>query len=107
RGQVARPRMRVVLPMLAVLLVVSIVVSAAFGPAPIAMPDAVRIVAAHAASAFGGADAFAAVSGDDSIEWLIRMPRALLAALSEAEQVQLSELLGKLLAGLKGAAADA
>ncbi|MBN3500765.1 FecCD family ABC transporter permease [Burkholderia cenocepacia] len=81
RGQVARPRMRVVLPMLAVLLVVSIVVSAAFGPAPIAMPDAVRIVAAHAASAFGGADAFAAVSGDDSIVWLIRMPRALLAAL--------------------------
>ncbi|MBR8025371.1 iron ABC transporter permease [Burkholderia cenocepacia] len=81
RGQVARPRMRVVLPMLAVLLGVSIVVSAAFGPAPIAMPDAVRIVAAHAASAFGGADAFAAVSGDDSIVWLIRMPRALLAAL--------------------------
>ncbi|ONY10689.1 ABC transporter permease [Burkholderia cenocepacia] len=81
RGQVARPRMRVVLPMLAVLLGVSIVVSAAFGPASIAMPDAVRIVAAHAASAFGGADAFAAVSGDDSIVWLIRMPRALLAAL--------------------------
>ncbi|MDF3092092.1 MULTISPECIES: FecCD family ABC transporter permease [Burkholderia] len=81
RGQVARPRMRVVLPALAVLLIASIVVSAAFGPAPIAMPAAVRIVAAHVASAFGGADAFAAAAGDDSIVWLIRMPRALLAAI--------------------------
>ena len=51
RGQAARLDMRVVLPGLAVLLIVSIVVSAAFGPAPIAMPTAVRIVAAHVASA--------------------------------------------------------
>ncbi|MBL3967325.1 iron ABC transporter permease, partial [Burkholderia sp. KCJ3K979] len=40
RGQAARLDMRVVLPGLAVLLIVSIVVSAAFGPAPIAMPAA-------------------------------------------------------------------
>ncbi|WP_443797907.1 iron chelate uptake ABC transporter family permease subunit, partial [Burkholderia cepacia] len=63
------------------LLVVSIVVSAAFGPAPIAMPAAVRIVAAHIVPAFGEAGAFAAGAGDDSIVWLIRMPRALLAAI--------------------------
>ncbi|MBR8233496.1 iron ABC transporter permease [Burkholderia sp. AU42008] len=81
RGEAARLRMRAVLPGLAVLLIVSIVVSAAFGPAPIAMPAAVRMVAAHVASAFGGADAFAAAAGDDSIVWLIRMPRALLAAI--------------------------
>ncbi|MEK6356044.1 MAG: iron ABC transporter permease [Burkholderia cenocepacia] len=81
RGQAARLDMRVVLPALAVLLIVSIVVSAAFGPAPIAMLAAVRIVAAHVASAFGGVYAFAAAPGDDSIVWLIRMPRALLAAI--------------------------
>ncbi|MBN3839650.1 iron ABC transporter permease, partial [Burkholderia sp. Ac-20349] len=46
-------RMRMVLPVLALLLVVSIVASAAFGPAPIAMPAAVRIVATHIVSAFG------------------------------------------------------
>ncbi|NIF11739.1 iron ABC transporter permease, partial [Burkholderia sp. Ax-1735] len=47
----ARPGMRVVLPALALLLIVSIVASAAFGPAPIAMPAAVRIVAMHLVSA--------------------------------------------------------
>lgn len=77
----SRPAMRVVLPALALLLIVSIVASAAFGPAPIAMPAAVRIVAVHIVSAFGDAGAFAAGAGDDSIVWLIRMPRALLAAI--------------------------
>ncbi|HDR9730699.1 TPA: iron ABC transporter permease, partial [Burkholderia aenigmatica] len=56
----SRPGMRVVLPVLALLLVVSIVASAAFGPAPIAMPAAVRIVATHIVPAFGEAGAFAA-----------------------------------------------
>ncbi|MBN3829800.1 iron chelate uptake ABC transporter family permease subunit, partial [Burkholderia sp. Ac-20384] len=77
----SRPGMRVVLPALTLLLIVSIVASAAFGPAPIAMPAAVRIVATHIVSAFGDAGAFAAGAGDDSIVWLIRMPRALLAAI--------------------------
>ena len=80
-ARAARPAMRVVLPALALLLIVSIVASAAFGPAPIAMPAAVRIVATHIVSAFGEAGAVAAGAGDDSIVWLIRMPRALLAAL--------------------------
>ncbi|MBN3730879.1 iron ABC transporter permease, partial [Burkholderia sp. Tr-20390] len=65
----SRPAMRVVLPALALLLIVSIVASAAFGPAPIAMPAAVRIVATHIVSAFGEAGAVAAGAGDDSIVW--------------------------------------
>ncbi|UEP29107.1 MULTISPECIES: FecCD family ABC transporter permease [unclassified Burkholderia] len=81
RGGVSRLGPRRVTAVLMVLLAVSIVVSAAFGPAPISMSAAARIVAAHAASAFGATASWATGTGDDSIVWLIRMPRALLAAI--------------------------
>ncbi|NIF40535.1 iron chelate uptake ABC transporter family permease subunit, partial [Burkholderia sp. Tr-862] len=81
RGGVSRFGPRRVTAVLMALLAVSIVVSAAFGPAPISMPVAARIVAAHVASAFGATASLATGMGDDSIVWLIRMPRALLAAI--------------------------
>ncbi|KVG61908.1 FecCD family ABC transporter permease [Burkholderia cenocepacia] len=74
---------RMAAPALAVLLLASVVVSVTFGPAPIAMPLAGRIVAAHLAAVFGHGSplALAWSAGDDAIVWLIRMPRALLAAI--------------------------
>ncbi|KWB61839.1 FecCD family ABC transporter permease [Burkholderia ubonensis] len=81
----ARLRAGIALPLLAVLLAVSVVLSAAFGAASIAPAQVARIVVAHVAAALGHAASLDAQLGgnlgDDSIVWLIRIPRALLAAL--------------------------
>ncbi|KVZ00463.1 FecCD family ABC transporter permease [Burkholderia ubonensis] len=81
----ARLRAGIALPLLAVLLAVSVVLSAAFGAASIAPVQVARIVVAHVAAAFGHAASLdgqlGGNLGDDSIVWLIRIPRALLAAL--------------------------
>ncbi|KWD16401.1 ABC transporter permease [Burkholderia ubonensis] len=81
----ARLRAGIALPLLAVLLAVSVVLSAAFGAASIAPAQVARIVVAHVAAALGHAASLdgqlGGNLGDDSIVWLIRIPRALLAAL--------------------------
>ncbi|KVV34380.1 ABC transporter permease [Burkholderia ubonensis] len=81
----ARLRAGIALPLLAVLLAVSVVLSAAFGAASIAPAQVARIVVAHVAAALGHAASLdgqlGGNFGDDSIVWLIRIPRALLAAL--------------------------
>ncbi|KVD67999.1 FecCD family ABC transporter permease [Burkholderia ubonensis] len=81
----ARLRAGIALPLLAVLLAVSVVLSAAFGAASIAPVQVARIVVAHVAAALGHAalldGQLGGNLGDDSIVWLIRIPRALLAAL--------------------------
>ncbi|KVZ01407.1 FecCD family ABC transporter permease [Burkholderia ubonensis] len=81
----ARLRAGIALPLLAVLLAVSVVLSAAFGAASIAPAQVARIVVAHVAAALGHAASLDGQPGgnlgDDSIVWLIRIPRALLAAL--------------------------
>ncbi|KWE91007.1 ABC transporter permease [Burkholderia ubonensis] len=81
----ARLRAGIALPLLAVLLAVSVVLSAAFGAASIAPVQVARIVVAHVAAALGHAASLdgqlGGNLGDDSIVWLIRIPRALLAAL--------------------------
>ncbi|KUZ75904.1 FecCD family ABC transporter permease [Burkholderia ubonensis] len=81
----ARLRAGIALPLLAVLLAVSVVLSATFGAASIAPAQVARIVVAHVAAALGHAapldGPLGGNLGDDSIVWLIRIPRALLAAL--------------------------
>ncbi|WP_323121752.1 FecCD family ABC transporter permease [Burkholderia alba] len=81
RAGFARWRGRLAVPVLAVALALSIVVATGFGPASIAPGQAWRIVAAHLAPGLQGAAAPAWSVGDDSIVWLIRLPRSLLAAL--------------------------
>jgi iron complex transport system permease protein len=72
-----RARARLIALALAVGLALSIVMSTGFGPSPVAPGLALRVIAAHAwPAAFDAAD-----GGADSIVWLIRLPRALLAAL--------------------------